>query len=480
VAAVWRFRNVGVPATIRQAVVIIHGMGEQRPLETLNEFIEAALPRDAEGKLGFYSRPDNVTDSYESRCFLAPRYPKDGPELYAQTEFYEYHWAHLMQKNQLGDLWPTFSRLMLEWPWRVPRGLRALWLIVWALIAAAVWYFWLGPGARFELASLTFGGFIGAVLGGGLTAVVLTYLVTHVLPSWLTNSFVDVVRYLDTSPRSFQVRRDIREGILNLLQGLHDKHRYQRIVIVAHSLGSYIGYDAITYLWGHMGQTAPTPGAPLPPTEPAAGLETLQQRAGELIDGNGSVDSFRDAQRALWLGLRGQGNPWLITDFISLGSPMYIADQLYTRDNKDFCARVDRRELPRCPPLPDLPDKEMVGRPPRYGWYSKHGHWFLYHAAPFAVVRWTNLWFPAHFSFFGDWFGDSLTSLFGPGIKEIPLVGNRPWSLIPGYAHALYFRFGKDLRRDSVTRLLQDHLDLASTSWLRETLETAIPDPEAL
>lgn len=43
--------------TVRQAVVIIHGLGEQRPLETLNDFIGPALPVDAEGKLEFYSRP---------------------------------------------------------------------------------------------------------------------------------------------------------------------------------------------------------------------------------------------------------------------------------------------------------------------------------------------------------------------------------------------------------------------------------------
>lgn len=29
---------------VRQAVVVIHGMGEQRPLDTLNGFIDAALP----------------------------------------------------------------------------------------------------------------------------------------------------------------------------------------------------------------------------------------------------------------------------------------------------------------------------------------------------------------------------------------------------------------------------------------------------
>jgi len=35
---------------VRQAVVVIHGMGEQRPLETLSEFIGAALVADGFGE----------------------------------------------------------------------------------------------------------------------------------------------------------------------------------------------------------------------------------------------------------------------------------------------------------------------------------------------------------------------------------------------------------------------------------------------
>ena len=293
----------------------------------------------------------------------------------------------------------------------------------------------------------------------------------------MNSSFVDVVRYLDTSPRSYAVRHDIRKGIVDLLQGLHDAGRYQRIVVVAHSLGSYIGYDAISHLWG---QTSPVHrGPPLVPRrdgEQPDGLRELEEAASALIDNSGSVDSYQDAQQRLWLGLRQDGNPWLITDFISFGSPMYFADQLVTRDRTKFDDRVEKRELPTCPPRPEPAEYNNVNHLPRWYSWKNHGRRVLYHGAPFAVVRWTNLWFPAHLGFLGDWFGGPLSPLFGAGIREIPLTRNRWKSWIPGYAHALYLHFLDDERQESVTTHLRLALDLASTAWLSPTLDAPAAD----
>lgn len=465
---------------VRQAVLIVHGMGEQRPLEALNEFIGAALKPAPDGSLLFYSRPDRVTDSYEARRYLAPRSAPAGVEDHAQTEFYEYHWAHLMQGNKLTDLWPTFRRLLLQWPSHVPRGLIGLWIIVWALIAGAVAFFWLGPGSNFDLSTVTLSGLITGLVGGGVVAVILTFLIADVIPGWLTSSFVDVVRYLDTSPRSYEVRRQIREGIVDLLQGLHDAHSYQRIVVVAHSLGTYIAYDAITYLWGQM--NTQHAGPPNPPVEHGLqpdGLRELEEAASAVEAGQADAASYQAAQRRLWRGLRHAGNPWLITDFVSLGSPMYFAHQLYTRDRGDFDDRIAKRELPTCPPLAERSPKNNVNDLPIwYSWLSR-GRRVLYEGAPFAVVRWTNLWFPARLGFFGDWFGGSLRDLFGAGIKEVALEGNRPRSRWPGLAHALYFHFTSDPGPTSVTTYLREAIGLASTSWLNDTLDGIRPESAA-
>jgi hypothetical protein len=175
------------------------------------------------------------------------------------------------------------------------------------------------------------------------------------------------------------------------------------------------------------------------------------------------VAEFRRAQYRLWSGLRDQGNPWLITDFISVGTPMYFAHLLYTRDVKSFDERVKRRELPTCPPQNEERPPDEVSSTGAYFSYPWRGRQVLYDGAPFAVVRWTNLWFPwvpKSFGFLGDWFGGPLRPLFGNGILDVPVRGNLPKRLIPGYAHALYFKFPEDRTDDSVTKHLHEALEL--------------------
>ena len=477
-------------ARVRQAVVIIHGMGEQRPLDTLNGFVNTALfPGAGRDTPEFISRPDEVTDSYESRRYLARKLIVEGTEVRAQTEIFEYHWAHLMQGNRLEDLWPTTRRMIFLLPWFVPTGLRVIWAILWALIIVAAVLIVMALRAGLDFAHLTLPNVITSVLGAGavaaVLAIVLTYVVTRITPRWITSSFVDVVRYLDTSPRSYAARREIRAGIVNLLKGLHDSKirdepRYQRIVVVAHSLGTYIAYDAISYLWAQMNELHREPmdraenaTKPLGGLEPD-GLEEIELAANLVASSPGEVDAYQKAQRKIWAGLRADGNPWRITDFVSFGSPMYFAHRLMTLNPGRFRERIERRELPTCPPQPDegLAYKNKLRR--RLS-FDNGGRQVLYHGAPFAVVRWTNMWFPPRLWFFGDWFGGPLAPLFGNGIRDIPVTG--PWSWGPGVAHALYVSFPKDTRPDSFTTQLRTAMDLASTSWLEPTLDAPEPDP---
>jgi hypothetical protein len=102
------------------------------------------------------------------------------------------------------------------------------------------------------------------------------------------------------------------------------------------------------------------------------------------------VAEFRRAQYRLWGGLRDQGNPWLITDFISVGTPMYFAHLLYTRDVKSFDERVKRRELPTCPPQNEERPPDEVSSTGTYFSYPWRGRQVLYDGATFAVVGWTN------------------------------------------------------------------------------------------
>ena len=138
------------------------------------------------------------------------------------------------------------------------------------------------------------------------------------------------------------------------------------------------------------------------------------------------------------------------------------------------------RELPTCPPRPELSDANNVND--QLLWYSWNngGRRVLYHGAPFAVVRWTNMWFPLRFGVWGDWFGAELRPLFGNGVVDLPLVDNRSWRFaVPAWPHALYYHFQSDERPESVTGHLRQALDLASTGWLAPTVSAPPPDPRS-
>lgn len=487
-------------AYVRQAVVVIHGMGEQRPLSTVIGFIDNALEPAPGGERTYYSRPESVTGSFESRRFLAPARTTTGPgdaevevevEVNAHTEFFEYHWSHLMQGNKLGDLAGTVRQILFLPITRVPYGLVWAWLLSWALVLFAGWAFVWGPWSS-VLAGDGEGDLVtrlvGTVLSGGAIAGIVAFVIGKVLPVWLTNSFVDVVRYLDTSPRSYAARKEIRQGLVELLQGLHDakrgrRPRYDRIIVVAHSLGSYIAYDAISYLWAqgnarNAGQDAPVE---------FRGLRRLEEAASELPaptfrpgrptpHEEGDRAAFRDAQREAWLGLREQGNDWRITDLITAGSPMYFADRLLRGKGKlAFRERVLRGEQPTCPPQNELEAKNNIHGTDRFFSWARGKRRVLHEGAPFAVVRWTNLFFPARLGFFGDWFGGPLAPLYGTGIEDVVVTGNGPrgagarvWRnrLVPGFAHTLYFDFPDDDAPDSAATALRRALDLSASDWV--------------
>ncbi|MFC6155636.1 hypothetical protein [Kribbella jiaozuonensis] len=193
--------------------------------------------------------------------------------------------------------------------------------------------------------------------------------------------------------------------------------------------------------------------------------------------------------------IRSQGNPWLITDFVSAGTPMYFADQLMDgKDGRSFASRINRRELPTCPPHNEESEHNNIHQTRRfYPWEKKV--WAgpkdakgVCQAAsdlrrrPFAVVRWTNVFFPVKFGIFGDWFGGPLAPTFGLGIKDVAVHGNtvgkprtKPWCnrYIPAAAHSFCFKFAADDASNSVATSIRDGLDLACTSWIRSAPTSA-------
>jgi hypothetical protein len=242
----------------------------------------------------------------------------------------------------------------------------------------------------------------------------------------------------------------------------------------------------MAFFWTRVNKLHDGKGRPSGGGEPPDGLKELEESASALAlsqtdhrarPSDPALKRFRRAQQKLWVGLRKQGNPWRITDFVTVGTPMYFAHRLYTKNRRKFEERIGRRELPTCPPLPDQDSLNNIHRMTLWYSWNNHGRRVVYEGAPFAVIRWTNLWFPTALSFFGDWFGGPLAPLFGKGICDVELVRNRPWRWVPGYAHSLYFRLRRDTRDGALACELRRAIGLPATTWLRQTLAAPDPDP---
>src|SRR6266850_195001 len=115
----------------KQAVLLIHGIGEQKPMETLRGFVNSVWTRDASIHHPFagsqvWSKPDLVSKSFELRRLTTPQ-----NQAGIRTDFFEMYWAHLMRGTTLGHVLGWARSLLLRKPSTVPRHLK---LVYWVLI----------------------------------------------------------------------------------------------------------------------------------------------------------------------------------------------------------------------------------------------------------------------------------------------------------------------------------------------------------
>ena len=362
--------------------------------------------------------------------------PEGARENWIETDFFEYYWAHLM----FGARW----RHLIFWTVRVlRRGWKAAstekgdnhhnarvlsardWMVS-SLVAVML------IAEVIASTALITGSSLLAIVVSGLVLVVLVALV-----SWLSDSLPlrvvgDVSRYLDVAPRNIARRHDILQGGIELLQSLHgersdlaplDEHGnapyvYDRIVVVGHSLGSVIGYELIKHYWARVNRY-------LGVTED--GIKEIEEESeSKGLDAKG----YQELQDQLWreLGRSRDGESgqhpqafaaprWLVTDFVTLGSPLTYGAILLADSADDFSSKTEKlRELPTCPPDRSHRDRD--------GGFAVHLRYeaaipdddprlILHHAAPFALTRWTN--------FFYKWdpVGGPLGNVFGLFIRDV-------------------------------------------------------------
>jgi hypothetical protein len=269
----------------KTAVVVIHGIGEQRPLGTIKEFVETVYRRDrslASGAVGPSGMldvpivPDSSTGSAELRRLTTLA---DGPEK--RTDFFELYWADIMDGTPVDMVTGWIRTLLLRSPWKLPHALkvRRAWrillsgvlLIILCGVVTAIpdglqglqvvqdigyWLNLIRPYLAFALIGVALlvlshrayklDGLMRAVklsvpfyllVGGVALAIIptemagslrfwagaLTVGATWGLTAIVTPYAGDVVRYVRATPSTVERRRQVRERGMALLEALHRK-----------------------------------------------------------------------------------------------------------------------------------------------------------------------------------------------------------------------------------------------------------------
>ena len=123
--------------TGRQAVIIVHGMGEQRPLETIRGFVEAVwgsnpTPGDEPSDDDVWLVPDNRAGLTELARITTRRV--NG----VRTDFYELYWSDILVGNTLAQVRAWVGGLLWRWPHQVPRESIYLWIGLWLVSALVI------------------------------------------------------------------------------------------------------------------------------------------------------------------------------------------------------------------------------------------------------------------------------------------------------------------------------------------------------
>ncbi|MGV8840444.1 MAG: hypothetical protein ACWA6X_09090 [Bauldia sp.] len=482
----------------RTAVLIVHGIGNQRPLDTLRGVVETVWTTDASvsapkarhwlqigRKTGDLDLPVVTTSTVSGRSH--------------QVEFHELYWAHLMAGTRLVAVLLWLFDLVRKGPQPLRPDVARLWYLavpfLVAAIAAAVLVVMDGglrlvgiPGVRAPadiILPWVLTVIVVAVVMGRRGLMVLAFFAVVILlaavplqtgdfhaavfwrlghdPSllaagalilvmaamgafFLTTVVGDAARYYRNSPANVGVRREIRALGTDTLTALHNEN-VDRIIVVAHSLGSVIAYDVLRACWSELcrsyGNVAGVTGLAAQDRSPVRdGAPVADDVPFELDERT----VWRNRSRALLSNLAAAtpGTPekpvWRVTDFVTLGSPLTHARYLNaTGTNADelaanFRARVGDREAPTCPPRYDGADRRMTFTPDGADPTTTQ---FLHHAALFGLTRWTNLHFPSG-AYNGDLVGGALAPVFGTAIKDVgvPRPGRRKSSW-----HGWYWRW---------------------------------------
>ncbi len=465
----------------RQAVVVIHGQGEQRPMGTIRDIVKVlwqfnpelgSVPGDKDADprgRPIWIVPDDKSGLYELQRVTTPVH--NG----RRTDFFELYYADLLNATPLRNLWRWLRRLLWIDPADVPDRMRLPWTMFWLLSLVAFgtlvmavlslpellrrdWFgVVLAPESRLGL-SLILGALavllapkffrflsfmeviplslvllviaIGVMQIGNWNARVIAVLVLIVLvylsQRMLLPYFGDAASYLSARTETVQSRQVVRNRGLELLKALHDDPNYDRIVIVGHSLGTVLAYDLLHILWQEVGPTKDNPPEP----QAVETLEAVDRFVAAAPKGAWSdeeVEHYQDLQWRAFDTLRRQAARPAGRGRRATPAGWKISDFVALGSplaSAQFLITESREDFQRMKGervLPTAPAQPYNARHQAL-YIDERGRKAAHHGAVFSTVRWTNIYdeFSSPFFLLGDPIAGPCAgpTRFGSGVKD--------------------------------------------------------------
>ena len=445
-------RGAGSPSDfiIRQAVVVIHGQGEQRPMGTIRDFVKVLwqfnpdlgpLPPKSQTTDGrqVWIVPDDKSGLFELQRVTTPRH--NG----CRTDFFELYYADLLNDTPIRNLWRWMQRLLWIDPADVPDEMRLPWTMFWLLslsgfglclfVLLSVPYVlhgsWLDAvSAPRALPGLIAGGtallvlllpkffrwlqFLEAVpvlliVAVGAAAVVQVYqahpialaliallAMVYLAAKFLLPFFGDAASYLSAQTETVQSRQVVRNRGLALLRALHDDPAYDRVIVIGHSLGTVLAYDLLHILWQEAGPTRDNPPEPAA----VAALQAVDEFAASCPAGRWSpqaVQTYQDLQWRAFDALRRQRAGTPTSPQAPKRAGWKISDFVALGSplaSAPFLIAESRADFIR------MKQERMLPTAPPQPYDENHlalycderGRTVTHHAAVFSTVRWTNIY----------------------------------------------------------------------------------------
>lgn len=430
-------------ARSKNAVILIQGMGEQMPMDTLRDFVGTVVqpPTEKSSDEVLYNKTDRLSDGTDMR-----RLTLKGNRNRPTTDFFEYYWTPEFAPGRvLGVL--RFAAKYLKVPYFKYEIGSTRHIVAWSQCTILL---------GLLLVALIFAspGFIGGILGSALwwrltlsgIVVLLGVLAMGFLWHFSRSALSDVLRYFSPTPRDTRARDAIRRRGVEMVLKLHADDSYERIIVVGHSLGSVIAYDILRIAWDELRYVpdgVSIGGVRAAAANHQAVLLKFDDDAEKLL-GKEKHGEFQRLQMRLAKENNELGMGWRVTDFVTLGSPLSHGVVLLGNKRYSLAEKMTDREFPVCPPLPDAGSNKSFYRfdePVQ----STERYWVPNSSATFGPTLWTNIYFPTNRFLNGDPVGGPIAPIFGSGIKDVPVrLSYNGWPArilraVPLWSHTKYW-----------------------------------------